>query len=208
MQQVELLKQLRRIGWTASRRAVPRTQRIDTQDRRRAIDAFDRGDYELAVEILEGADLANDPSSLNLKAMAAMAAGSGADAVEAILNDAERASLRALSGVHVNRAALFKSNRRYSEAIDACEAARRADGDWHAPHLVLIAVLEDRNADGDRALMAEAVRRMKQEHPGWRDGPALDELNTDTDYQKLRFAEGGELFEQLFGEKEETSHEV
>ena len=205
MQQAELFKQLRRIGWTASRRAVPRTQRIDTRDRQRAIDAFDRGDYELAVDILDGADLANDPSSLNLKAMAAFGAGLGADAVEVILDHAERASLRLLSGVQVNKAALFKTEKRYREAIDACEAALRWDRAWHAPHLVLIAVLEHRSADGDRARVAEAVRRMKTDHPDWRDSPALDDLKTDVDYRELRRAEGGALFERLFGQKP-TNH--
>ena len=206
MQQAELFKQLRRIGWTASRRAVPRTQRIDTRDRQRAIDAFDRGDYELAVDILDRADLANDPNSMNLKAMAELRRGSRRRSGRGDPGRrGARLPARSSSGVQVNKAALFKTEKRYREAIDACEAALRWDRDWHAPYLVLIAVLEHRSADGDRARVAEAVRRMKTDHPDWRDSPALDDLETDVDYRELRRAEGGALFERLFGQKT-TNH--
>ena len=193
-----LLKQFRRIGWTASRRAVPRVPRINPRERERAIEAFDDGEYELALEILErnAAALVEDPGCLNLKAMASVAVGRPDEDVDEILDEAERSAKRLLAGVHVNRAAVQKSRRRYEEALEAGTRALSLSPEWYAPHLALISILEHRNEDGDRSRVIAAAQRMRK-CPGWKDG--LDDLDTDVEFERLRNEADGALFERLFG---------
>ena len=194
-----MLKQFRRVGWSASRRPVPRAPRIEPVERERAIEAFDEGEFEVALAILNrhAAAIIEDPGCLNLRAMASAALRRPDEEIDARLDEAERGAKQLLAGVFVNRAAVEKGRRRYDQALAAGLEARRLCSHWYAPHLAIIAVLEHRNDTGDREEVIEAARRMRHSVRDWTD--ALGDLSTDVEFERLR--SDAALFEQLFGDR-------
>ena len=187
----DVFNQLYRLGWTATRRQIPRPARLPTEVFERAVSLFDTGQYAAAKRLLEehhDTIVVEDPRALNQLAMATWAAAgdeSDIKPVEDLLDQAEIAATRLLAGTEINRATLYKTCGQLDKALAAATRARALAPSWYPGHLCVLAVLEYmRDDDPDIGPIRHAISEMDaivEDHP-----QLEADLREDPDYRRIR----------------------
>ena len=183
----ELQQRMAQIRWAANKRTLIRTRPIPEAiiDECRALSlagAFDEAAHKLEAQ----PDMAHDARALTDLALARFGGGDYDGALEALRQTTEVLD-EMKSRVEVNRANILKVQGHYVEGLRTAYRARDLAPTWCGPHLMLVAILECRQAAGDRDMVKSTIEAMKNLWPASICDAQLHEyLRQDVDFSLLR----------------------
>ena len=205
----DIKHRLNKITWNQSLKTVedPQSphQRLPDHILDTAALNFDNGDFSGVIDSLTSdqnrSDLANDAQGLTLVSLSYL----GLDQYQEALNSLDKTLTllkRHQAKTEVNRGIALGFLRRYDDAIAALRRAHDLAPDlWSIP-LGEIALLEKRQAPGDRHRVKKIGQKLVASYPDWQTNGIGDYLARDVDYSRLR--RDSDFFAQTFGVTPET----
>lgn len=179
-----LKDKLRAVQWEANKRTLLSPVTVEKPSLMEIYEKIGCGQFEEIIEVID----AETKSPYHLKSLGLAYFGIGdLNKAEHYFEKAVTSFYRELAGAYLNLANLNKVAKRYETAIEKALKAIEYSPDWYAAYLMLIAIYENRDADGDEVAVEKILSRIASDHPEFiQDEDFTRYIMTDVDYAKLR----------------------
>jgi len=179
-----LLNKLRAIQWVANKRTLLSPVAVEKPPLMEIYKLIEYGQFEKIIEIIN----AETKSPYHLKSLGLAYLGIGhLDKAESYFDEAILSFHKELAGAYLNAANAYKIAKKYETAIQKAQKSIDLSPNWYAGYLMLIAIYENRDADGDQMAVDTILDQIVNDHPEFiQDEDFIGYLREDIDYSKLR----------------------
>lgn len=179
-----LLDKLRAVQWVANKRTLLSPVAVEKPSLMEIYKLIECGQFEEIIKIIN----AETKSPYHLKSLGLAYLGIGhLDKAEFYFDKAVLSFHRELAGAYLNAANAYKIAKKYETAIQKAQKSIDLAPNWYAGYLMLIAIYENRDADGDQMAIDTILDQISSDHPEFiQDEDFIGYLSEDIDYSKLR----------------------